>query len=98
MLAFAAGLSAITAVAFGIGPALRATQTNLGPSLKAGAQKGDYARGASNALLTAQVAISLVLLVGAGLSRARSTTSAGSTSGSMPTTARVRQRDSGVAE
>ena len=68
VLAFTAVLSAITAVLFGIGPALRATRTDLGPSLKASAQKGSITRGvASKALLTAQVAISLVLLVGAGL-------------------------------
>ena len=68
VLAFTAVLSAITAVLFGIGPALRATRTDLGPSLKTSAQKGSITRGvASKALLTAQVAISLVLLVGAGL-------------------------------
>ena len=68
VLAFTAVLSAITAVLFGIGPALRATRTDLGPSLKTSAQKGGITRGvASQALLTAQVAISLVLLVGAGL-------------------------------
>jgi predicted permease len=66
--AFTAGLSAITAVLFGIGPALRATRTDLGPSVKTSAQKGATTRGmASKALLTVQVAISLVLLVGAGL-------------------------------
>ena len=68
VLAFAAVLSAITAVLFGIGPALRATRTDLGPSLKTSAHKGGIARGiATKALLTAQLAISLVLLVGAGL-------------------------------
>jgi predicted permease len=68
VLAFTAVLSAITAVLFGIGPALRATRTDLGPSLKTSAQKGSSARGAaSKALLIAQVAISLVLLVSAGL-------------------------------
>jgi len=68
VLGFAAGLSAATALAFGIGPALRATQTALARSLKASAQKGSIARGlGSKILLTAQVAISLVLLVGAGL-------------------------------
>jgi predicted permease len=68
VLAFTAVLSAITALLFGIGPALRATRSDLGPSLKTSAQKGGITRGvASQALLTAQVAISLVLLVGAGL-------------------------------
>ncbi len=68
VLAFTVALSAVTAVLFGIGPALRATRTDLGPSLKTGAQNGSITRGvATKALLTAQVAISLVLLVGAGL-------------------------------
>ena len=68
VLAFTAVLSATTAVLFGIGPALRATRTDLGPSLKTSAHKGSITRGvATKALLTAQVAISLVLLVGAGL-------------------------------
>jgi predicted permease len=68
VLAFTAVLSATTAVLCGIGPALRATRTDLGPSLKAGAQKESIAPGvATKALLTAQVAITLALLVGAGL-------------------------------
>ena len=68
VLAFTAMLSAITALLFGIGPALRATRTDLGPSLKTSAVRGRRTRGlASRALLTAQVAISLVLLIGAGL-------------------------------
>jgi predicted permease len=68
VLAFTAGLSAITALLFGIGPALRATRPELAPSLKTSAQKGGITRGvASQVLLTAQVAISLLLLIGAGL-------------------------------
>jgi predicted permease len=68
VLAFTAGLSAITAVMFGIGPALRATRTDPGPSLKTSTHKGGTTRGlTSRALLTLQVAVSLVLLVGAGL-------------------------------
>jgi predicted permease len=68
VLVFTGGLSAITAVLFGIGPALRATRMDLGPCLKASAQKGAITRGmVSKALLAVQVAISLVLLVSAGL-------------------------------
>jgi predicted permease len=67
-LAFTVVLSAITAVLFGIGPALRAVRANLGPSLNTSAQRGGITRSlASQALLTAQVATSLVLLVGAAL-------------------------------
>ena len=68
VLAFAAVLSMITAVLFGIGPALRATRADPGPFLKTTAPRGGITRGvATHALLAAQVAISLVLLVGAGL-------------------------------
>jgi predicted permease len=68
VLAFTAVLSAITALLCGIGPALRAARADLGPSLKTSAQRGGITRGvASQALLAAQVAVSLVLLVGAGL-------------------------------
>jgi predicted permease len=68
VLAFTASLSATTAVLFGVGPALRATRTDLGPSLKTSAHKGSMTRGvATKVLLAAQVAISLALLVGAGL-------------------------------
>jgi predicted permease len=68
VLAFTAVLSSMSALLLGIGPALRATRTDPGPSLKTSAQKGGITRAfASQALLAAQVAISLVLLVGAGL-------------------------------
>ena len=68
VLAFAAGLSALTAALFGMGPALRATRTDVGPSLKTSAERGRITRGmATKALLSAQLAVSLVLLVGAGL-------------------------------
>jgi predicted permease len=66
VLAFTAVLSVITALLFGIGPALRATRPDLGLSLKTSAPTGGITR-ATKALLTAQVAISVVLLVGAGL-------------------------------
>jgi predicted permease len=68
VLAFTAVLSGLTALLFGVGPALRATRPDLAPSLKASGQKGGATRGvATRALLVAQVAISLVLLVGAAL-------------------------------
>lgn len=68
VLAFTAVLSIITSLLFGIGPAMRAARSNLGPSLNISAQKGGITRGVTTkALLTAQVAMSLVLLVGSGL-------------------------------
>ncbi|HKP85376.1 MAG TPA: ABC transporter permease [Blastocatellia bacterium] len=66
---FTFGLSLATGILFGIAPALRATKIDLTPSLK------DTGRGSSavsrsmlsRSLIVAQVAMSLVLLVGAGL-------------------------------
>jgi predicted permease len=65
VLAFAAVLSTITALAFGIGPALRATHDQL---FKATANKGSVGQKlATGVLLVAQVAVCVALLVTAGL-------------------------------
>jgi len=69
VLSFTFGLSLLTGVVFGIVPALRATQFDLTPVLK------DTGRGSSattrsllsRALVVAQVSLSLLLLIGAGL-------------------------------
>jgi predicted permease len=69
VLGFTAALSLLTGVLFGLAPAWRSTRVDLTPALK------DSARGASapsrtwlsKSLVVAQVALSLVLLVGAGL-------------------------------
>jgi predicted permease len=69
VLAFTFGLSLLTGIVFGIVPALRATQVDLTPSLK------DTGRGSSattrsllsRSLIVAQVSLSLLLLIGAGL-------------------------------
>ncbi len=68
ILAFAAVTSLATAVLFGLVPALHASRTDLLPALRGGAAAG--ARGRSRlqaALVGAQVALSLVALVCAGL-------------------------------
>jgi predicted permease len=67
---FALALSFLTGVLFGLAPALQATRTDLAPTLKneAGALAG--AGGAfrfRKGLVVAQVALSLLLLIGAGL-------------------------------
>jgi predicted permease len=68
VLAFAIGLSSITAIVFGIGPALRATRTDPGPALKLASPRGGIRRGLiSKLLLGVQVALSVMLLAGAGL-------------------------------
>ncbi len=69
VLAFTFALSLVTGVLFGVAPALRATRVDLTPALK------DTGRGSSAAsrsvlsksLVVAQVAVSLLLLISAGL-------------------------------
>jgi len=68
ILAFTAGLSLATGLAFGIWPAMRATRADAGPFVGANTRGGGAARGGvSKALTVAQIAICLVLIVGAGL-------------------------------
>jgi predicted permease len=64
-----AGVCALLATAVtAIGPALIALQFKLGPSLKAGTREGTYSRSRlRSALLVTQGALSVLLLVGAGL-------------------------------
>jgi predicted permease len=66
---FMLGLSLVTGILFGIAPALRATRIDLTPSLKeSGRSSSGVARSKlSRSLVVAQVAMSLVLLIGAGL-------------------------------
>ncbi|HKV99074.1 MAG TPA: ABC transporter permease [Vicinamibacterales bacterium] len=65
---FVAGLSVLTGIVFGLMPALRATRVDLASSMKETGRSVTRGRSwLSRALLVAQVAISLVLLIGAGL-------------------------------
>ena len=65
---FVAGLSAIAGVTFGLVPAFRATRLDLATAMKESSRSVSGTRSRlSKVLLVAQVAISLVLLVGAGL-------------------------------
>ncbi|MFN0107524.1 MAG: ABC transporter permease [Blastocatellia bacterium] len=69
-LLFAAGLSCATAIIFGIAPALQFSRPNLHSHLKESAQTatGSTARQRlRGALVVTEIALSLVLLVGAGL-------------------------------
>ena len=69
VLLFTAAVTVLTALLFGIIPALRSTRIDLSPSLKdgaAGATGGSHAR-LSRMLLAGQVALSTVLLIGAAL-------------------------------
>jgi putative ABC transport system permease protein len=70
VLAFAAGLSILTAVLFGLAPALQETRFHLHDMLKEGthsATAGGTPQRVRRVLVVAQVAIAFVLLVGAGL-------------------------------
>jgi predicted permease len=69
VLAFTASVGVLTGVVLGLVPAVQGTRTDLGSALKTGS-RGSDAPGSlrwRNALVIAQVAMSLVLLVGAGL-------------------------------
>ena len=69
VLAFALGISALTAVVFGLAPALQASKLDVSSSLKEGGRTGEGHRrtSARALLLIGEVALSLILLVGAGL-------------------------------
>jgi predicted permease len=68
VLAFVAGLTLVTGIVFGLAPALRASRMNVAVTLKENARSVSGGRTRiGKALLVAQVAISLVLLIGAGL-------------------------------
>ncbi|QOY91543.1 ABC transporter permease [Paludibaculum fermentans] len=70
ILAFTAAVSLLTGIVFGLVPALRATRVAAGPSLKniSGSTRGSFGSlWSGRVLAVVQVAMSLVLLVGAGL-------------------------------
>jgi predicted permease len=69
LLAFTFLVSLVTAILFGTAPALRATKVDLTPALKEG--RGGFSTGGrtrlAKGLVVSQVALSLVLLIGAAL-------------------------------
>lgn len=68
VLLFTLGISLVSGVVFGIMPALRATQFDLTAALKEKSAHGRKRRfNFGSALVVVQIAISLILLVGAGL-------------------------------
>lgn len=70
VLVFGLGISLLTGLIFGIAPALQASKPNLNEILKEG-ERGSTAGGSrlylSNVLVITQVALALVLAIGAGL-------------------------------
>ncbi len=68
VLLFALAVSVLTGVLFGLAPALEASRVNLSSALTAGSRGTDRRGGRLRAsLVVAEVALALVLLVGAGL-------------------------------
>jgi predicted permease len=69
VLGFTLALTLLTGIAFGLVPALRATRLNLTPALKDSAKSSSAASRSllSKALVVAQVSLSMLLLIGAGL-------------------------------
>jgi predicted permease len=70
VMAYALGITLISGLLFGLAPALGATRMNMIEALKAGGQRSGGSAAAPrmrNALLIAQVAMALVLIVAAGL-------------------------------
>jgi predicted permease len=74
VLIFTLGISVFTGIVFGLVPALRVSRTDLNASLKAGGRSGSDGGGLHatrdklrGLLVTVEIALSLMLLVGAGL-------------------------------
>jgi predicted permease len=70
VLAFTLVVSSAVGVLFGVAPALRGSRVDVAPTLKLGGQSGTPPKQSfhlSNVLVVAQVAISILVLVGAGL-------------------------------
>ena len=67
VFAFTAALALLTGLMFGLAPALRVSKPDLAETLRDGGRGGSTGARSGSVLVVAQVALSLVLLAGAGL-------------------------------
>ena len=67
VLGFTLGVCVLTALLFGLAPALRATAVDPAPALREGRSGGSARALTGRILVVSQVALSLMLLIGAGL-------------------------------
>lgn len=67
VLAFSLGVTVVTALLFGLLPAWQSTRPSLVPALKGESASGASKSRATRALVVAQMALSIILLVSAGL-------------------------------
>ncbi|HET7631150.1 MAG TPA: ABC transporter permease [Gemmatimonadaceae bacterium] len=67
VLMFTVGITLVTGLLFGLAPAIQATRPSLVPALKGEEAAGASRSRATRALVVAQVALSMILLVAAGL-------------------------------
>jgi putative ABC transport system permease protein len=70
VLAFTGAVTMVTGILFGLFPALRASQINLAREVKDGSRSligGGSSRRLRNSIVVVEIALSLVLLIGAGL-------------------------------
>jgi len=69
IFAFAAAISVVTGIIFGLAPAWQATRVQMSPSLKDSGQTTTHRRRglAGKTIVTVQVSLSMLLVVGAGL-------------------------------